>query len=458
MESYQFPPGFIWGVATASYQIEGAVREDGRSDSVWDVFARGGGTLGGDTGAVACDHYHRYEADVKLMASLGIRHYRLSVAWPRIIPAGRGAVNAPGLAFYDRLIDCLLQHGITPYVTLYHWDHPQALETRYGGWRSREIVADYGEYVTTVVRHLGDRVQDWFTMNEVMCFTHLSYGPNQPQVNSHAPGLKATPQEVNTIIHHAMLAHGTGVLAIRAASPQPCRVALVDNSAIPIPFTETAADLAATHDAYGLMGLNAQVLWPAVTGAFHPVWRAQAEAAGTLPEVRPGDFALIKQPCERLGFNVYSGAFVRAADNPAGFEILPHVPDQPRMDIPWLQIMPEAIYWAPRLAREVLGFEGEMLITENGAPAADTMTRGREFLDTGRVMFLKQYLKQVHRSVAEGYPLKGYFAWSLLDNFEWSWGYAKRFGLVYTNYETQERIPKASAQWYAEVIRQNRVV
>jgi len=455
---YEFPQGFAWGVATASYQIEGAVHEDGRKDSVWDAFSRRGGTRTGESGAIACDHYHRYESDVALMASLGVKHYRMSIAWPRVIPDGRGAVNEKGLAFYERLVDCLLKNGITPYVTLFHWDHPQALEERYGGWRSREIVGDYADYVTTVVKRLGDRVTDWFTHNEVMCFTTSSYGPDYPREGCHAPGVKATMKEVNTIVHHAMLAHGKGVQAIRAATPKPCRVALVDNSGAPIPITETAADIEAAKKAFQVFGLNGQVLWPAIHGAFSPLWLKRAEAKGEVPDVKPGDLELIKQPLDRLGFNVYSGGYVRAADNAEGFEAIPHVETQPRMNIPWLQIMPEAIYWVPRLAKDSLGFAGETLITENGAAALDHLTPRREVLDTDRVMFLKQYFRQLHRLVADGYPMKGYFLWSFMDNFEWSWGYAKRFGIVFTNYETQERIPKQSAKWYAEVIKHNRVV
>lgn len=458
MNSYEFPKDFAWGVATAAYQIEGAVHEDGRQDSVWDAFCRRGGTRTGESGAIACDHYHRYEDDVKLMVSLGVKHYRMSIAWPRIVPEGRGAVNPKGLAFYDRLIDCLLKNNITPYVTLFHWDHPEGLEKRYGGWRSREIVDDFAFYVETVVKHLGDRVTDWFTHNEVMCFTQSSFGPEKPCYGAHAPGVKTTRKEVNQTIHHAMLAHGKAVQVIRAVSPKKARIAIVDNSGAPIPLMETPEHIAAAEKAFQVMGLNGQVLWPAVKGDFSPLWRKRAEAAGEMPDVKPGDMELIRQPIERIGHNVYSGSYVRAADNAEGFEVVPHAEEQPRMYIPWLQIMPEAIYWVPRLCRDSLGFQGETLITENGAAANDFLNPNREVLDSDRVMFLKQYLRQLHRAVAEGVPVKGYFLWSFLDNFEWSWGYAKRFGVVFTNYETQERIPKASAKWYAQVMKHNRVV
>jgi beta-glucosidase len=456
--SYRFPPGFRWGAATAAYQIEGATGEDGRKDCVWDVWSRQGGTRTGESGAVACDHYHRFEEDARLMAGLGIRHYRLSVAWPRVVPDGRGAVNAKGLDFYDRLIDCLLRHGITPYVTLFHWDLPQALQDRYRGWLSREVADDFAAYVGHVVGRLGDRVADWFTLNEVWCFTQAAYGPDKPCVGALAPGLRCTAKEANNAVLHAMLAHGKGVQAIRAASPRPCRVSLVDNTGVEVPLTESAEDIAAARRAFAVAGLNGQVLWPALRGEFSPLWRRRAEAAGVFPDLAPNDLATIHQPLDGMGFNVYTGGYVRAADNPDGFELVGHTREYPRMNIEWLGVVPEAIYWIPRLVRDEVGFTGDMAITENGCAASDVLLPGRRVDDTDRIMFLRQYLRQVHRAVAEGLPLKGYFHWSLLDNFEWTWGYAKRFGLVFTDYQTQERIPKASARWYAACIRENRVM
>jgi beta-glucosidase len=221
MTSYQFPDSFLWGAATASYQIEGAATEDGRKPSVWDTFsAKPGRTLNGDTGAVACDHYHRYENDVKLMAALGIKHYRFSIAWTRIIPDGRGAVNEAGVDFYSRLVDCLREHGITPHATLFHWDSPQALEKRYGSWRSREMAQDYADYVTAVVSRLGDRITNWMTINEISCFTHLGYAVNADP--PHAPGTRVKHRkDIWQTCHHAILAHGLGCQAIRAASPVP---------------------------------------------------------------------------------------------------------------------------------------------------------------------------------------------------------------------------------------------
>ena len=456
--AYQFPPGFQWGVATAAYQIEGAAREDGRKESVWDVFSRNGGTRTGETGDVACDHYHRYLEDIELMASLGVKHYRLSVSWPRVIPDGTGAVNEKGLAFYDKLINALLAKGITPHVTLFHWDTPQALEVRYGGWRDRQIADDFAAYCTVVVKRLGDRVKDWFTLNEVGCFTFLSYGPDKPCLTAHAPGMRSTVKEMHQTIHHAMLAHGKGVQAIRAASPGPCRVALVDNTAVSVPLIEDAAHIAAAKNAFQLQWINGAVVWPALQGRFAPLWQAQAEAAGTMPDVQAGDLETIKQPLDRFGLNIYTGGYCRPADNAQGFENLPQPETYPKMNIPWLGFLPEALYWTPRLLREAAGWQGDMVITENGCAANDVLTPDGEVHDTDRILYLRNYLRQLHRATAEGIPVSGYFQWSFMDNFEWSWGYAKRFGLVFTEYGSQRRIPKDSFKWYREAVKQNRVV
>jgi beta-glucosidase len=456
--SYTFPSDFLWGVATAAYQIEGAANEDGRKDCVWDTFARRGGVRTGEGGLVACDHYHRYLEDVQLMAKLGVKHYRLSVSWPRVMPDGTGAVNEAGIGFYERLIDCLLAHGITPHVTLFHWDTPQALEDRYLGWRDRQISDHFADYVSVVVKRLGDRVTNWFTLNEVGCFTALSYGPDKPMLSAHAPGVHTTAKEMHQTILHAMLAHGKGCQAIRAASPRRCSVALVDNCCVDIPLIEDAAHIAAAARRFQLMWVNGAVTWPALQGRFAPDWQAWAEANGSMPEVRAGDMEIIKQPLDRLGINVYTGGYVRPAANELGYECLPLPEHYPKANIPWLAMTPESIYWVPRLLKEAVGYTGDIVITENGCAATDTMTPDGEIHDTDRIMYLRQYLRQVHRAIAEGYPISGYFHWSFMDNFEWSWGYAKRFGLVFNEYSTQRRIPKDSYHWYREAIRQNRVV
>ncbi len=454
----EFPVDFEWGVATAAYQIEGAVTEGGRGPSVWDEFAHTPArVLGGDTGDRACDHYHRMPADVALMAELGVRVYRFSVAWPRVFPEGTGAVNQRGLDFYRRLLDELGRHGIEPRVTLYHWDHPQALEARYGGWRSRRMAHDFADYAAVVVRALGDRVVRFTTLNEIACFTHFSYDVGKP--GFHAPGVEVgSRREVWQTSHHALVGHGLAVQAIRAHAPRACRVSLVDNLAVPVPYRESDADVAAAERAVGVLGTNGGVLVPALTGRYEPRFVAAAQAQGHMPAMEEGDLELIGQPLDELGLNVYTGQYVRAADDATGFEVLPFPSGYPKLDMPWLDVVPEALYWAVRHAVDTLGFRGALFVSENGCAARDALDARGEVIDLDRIVYLRSYLRQLSRAVAEGYPVRGYCAWSLLDNFEWSWGTSKRFGLVYVDYETQRRIPKASAAWYSECIRQQRVV
>jgi beta-glucosidase len=452
----RFPDGFWWGAATAAYQVEGAAAEDGRKPSVWDVFSHTPGhTYHGDTGDIACDHYHRYEDDVKLMAELGIKHYRFGVSWPRVVPDGRGTVNEKGLDFYRRLADSLLKHGITPHATLFHWDSPQTLEDRYGSWRSREMAKDFAEYCAAAVGGLGDRIQHWMTMNEIFCFTVLGYGVNHPP--QFAPGtVLKTRKELFQTIHHALLAHGLGCQAIRAASPGRCHVSLVDNFDAYVPLIETPAHIEAARRAFVSEEHNGTILVPAVTGRYDPV--AWAALGADAPDVEPGDMKTIGQPLDALGFNVYTGSFVRAAGNARGYEVLPMQASYPKMNMPWLNILPDAPYWGVRMVRESLGMRDlPVYISENGCNTEDQVTPGGEVFDVDRVMYLRAYLRQLQRATAEGYPLIGYFQWSLMDNFEWACGYSKRFGMTYVDYKTQRRIPKLSFHWYQQVIRENRL-
>jgi len=456
MASYQFPESFAWGAATAAYQIEGAVQEDGRKPSVWDVFSRRlrWHTLNRDTGDVACDHYHRYQDDVKLMVQLGIKHYRFSVSWCRIVPDGRGAVNEAGVDFYRRLVDCLLEHGITPYVTLFHWDSPQALEDRYGSWRSREMAKDFADYAEVVVKRLGDRVTRWITLNEIVCFTHMSYG----KFPMHAPGKRLqNEQEVWQTSHHALLAHGLACQAIRAASPTPCAVAIVDNPAIPVPISESAENIAAARAAFSRLGINGGAIVPVLTGAYSPQFLTDLGADA--PTIEADDLATIHQPLDWFGLNVYSGSYVRAADNDKGFELVPFPKGYPRLHMPWLWVVPESLYWGVCHVNDTLGQVAlPIVVTENGCAVKDRLNKANEIADADRIFYLRHHLHAAHRAVSEGYPLQGYFVWSLLDNFEWAWGYSRRFGITYIDYPSQQRIPKASFHWYSECIRQNRVV
>lgn len=457
MSSYQFPESFQWGAATAAYQIEGAVKADGRKPSVWDTFSKRWGRIRkGDTGAIACDHYHRYEQDIKLMADLGIQNYRFSISWCRVIPEGRGAVNETGIDFYKRLIDGLLQHGITPHATLFHWDSPQALEDRYGSWQSREMAQDFADYATAVVSRLGDRISHWMTLNEISCFTHMGYDVGKtPQ---HAPGTRVkTRKAVWQTSHHALLAHGLGCQAIRSASPRPCCIALVDNFGVTVPIDESLANIEAAKKAFPFHCGNGGIIYPAITGQYSP--QLLQQLGNDAPDIQEGDLQIIHQPLDSLGLNIYTGTYIRAAENAQGCEWLDFPKGYPRLNMPWLQIVPESLYWGIRHVSETLNRPDlPVLITENGCAAEDQITRSQAIIDTDRILYLRQYLQSVHRAVSEGYPIRGYFVWSLMDNFEWSWGYDRRFGIVYIDYPTQARIPKASYHWYAECIRQNRVV
>jgi beta-glucosidase len=456
-DNFSFPPDFSWGAATAAYQIEGAASEDGRKPSVWDTFSHVPGHVkNGDTGDVACDHYHRYENDVKLMAELGIKHYRFSISWPRVMPDGRGAVNEQGVDFYRRLTDTLLQHGITPHATLFHWDSPQALEDLYGSWRSREMAKDFAEYCSQTVKRLGDRITNWMTINEIYCFTYMGYGVGT--VPQHAPGtVVKTRQEVLQTVHHALLAHGLGCQAIRAATPKPATVSLVVNYDSYIPVIETPENIEAAKRAFVAEEHNGTVLVPVLTGAYNP---KTLEALGaSAPKVQEGDMETIAQPLDVLGYNIYTGSYVRAADNTRGYELLPLPREYPQMHMPWLNLVPESLYWGVRMISDALGKRDlPILITENGCATEDDLTDRGEIFDLSRVMYLRAYLRNAHRAVSEGFPLRGYLHWSLLDNFEWSWGYTRRFGITHVDFTTQARIPKESFRWYQNVIAANRIL
>ena len=447
--SYVFPEGFAWGAAAASAQIEGAAREDGKGESIWDRFAATPGRVkNGDTPEIACDHYHRYEADAALLRQLGIGHYRLSVAWPRVFPQGVGRLNPQGLDFYDRLIDALLAHGVTPWVTLFHWDLPQALEDQ-GGWLVRSTADAFVPYAEAVVKRLGDRVTRWFTLNEMPCFIGNGYGNG-----SFAPGLQVGAKRLNQAYHHALLAHGHGVAVVRALGKTGSTVGLVHNHLPPpqIPVTETAADLAAARALYERT--NAQLMGPVFQGRYPDSFLAAAGADA--PEIAPGDLETIAQPTDYLGLNIYAGDFVRASEAGAP-EVMAFPPGYPRGDMPWLYFTPQSLYWGVRHAAEVFGVPA-FLITENGAACRDETKVDGAILDLDRREYLQSYLIALHRAIAEGYDVRGYFVWSLLDNFEWAEGYAKRFGIVHVDYPTQRRTPKLSARWYSEVIRGNRLV
>ncbi len=441
-----FPDGFKWGCATAAYQIEGAVKADGRGQTNWDIFAHTPGkTRNGDTGDVADDSYHLYKEDTRLLKDLGVQTYRMSIAWSRIFPEGRGEPNPKGLDHYNRVIDELLANGITPYITLFHWDLPAALP---GGWQNRDTSKAFADYAAYTTKHLGDKVKHWMTTNEFVCFTDLGYRYGQ-----FAPGLRLPDGPANQVRHHGILAHGLGVQAIRANTSSDTQVGLAENAGVYVPVIETEEHIAAAQKATRI--LNAPFLTALMEGKYIDEYLRHEGA--NAPKVEPGDFEAIGSKLDFVGHNVYAPEYVRASDSPLGFTVEPHPKSYPHMDSPWLNIGPECIYWAVRNVCDLWHPEG-MYITENGASSTDVLTPQGRVEDIDRLMYLRNYITQLHRATAEGYPVKGYFLWSLLDNFEWADGYSKRFGIHYVDYKTLKRYPKLSAEWYKTVIAKNAVV
>jgi beta-glucosidase len=444
-ELLRFPPKFLWGCATASYQIEGAVNEDGRKPSVWDTFSHTPGkTFQGETGDVADNSYHLYKEDVQLLKNLGVSVYRFSIAWARIFPDGTGQPNQKGLAYYQRVVDELLNNNITPYITLFHWDLPQALP---GGWQSRDTSKAFADYAGYVSKQLSDRVSHFFTINEFTCFTDLGY-----KTGKFAPGLKLPDAQVNQIRHNAVLAHGMAVQAIRANAKAGTQIGLAENATVCVPVIETHEQISAARAA--TREENAQFLTVVMEGKYTDGY-LQREGANA-PKVEPGDMKIIGSPLDFVGLNVYTPEYVRADASPAGYVIEKRPASFPRMASDWLYIAPEVIYWAVRNVSEVWN-PLALYITENGCSSDDVLTADGRVEDTDRVMYLRNHLTQLHRAASEGYPIKGYFLWSLLDNFEWADGYSKRFGLHYVDFKTQVRTPKLSAEWYREVISRNAV-
>jgi len=441
--SSPFPPAFVFGVAAASAQVEGAAFADGKGESIWDRFARiPGKVAGGDNLDVACDHYHRFDEDFALMQSLGVKHYRLSIAWPRIYPQGDGPVNPAGIDFYRRLLASMAKHGITPWITLFHWDLPQALEDR-GGWTSRVTVDAFARYAETVVQEFGGVVKNWITLNEIRCFTMLAYG-----FGTKAPGRRESAAVVNQTYHHALLCHGHGVRAVRRFGGLGARVGLTDNCDVSVPVTESPTDIAAAKAWFVDKNLH-------ILGAIHGKAYADAylERAGAdAPQVQPGDFDLISLPTDFLGLNIYTATYVRAGRDGQPYEALNLPPNYPRADSPWLNLVPQAIYWASRMCHELYGYPS-IFITENGCGYNDEPVVNGEVIDLHRRDYLRNHLREVHRAIADGVPVDGYFLWSFIDNYEWEDGYQRRFGIVHCDFDTLARTPKLSARYYADVMR-----
>jgi beta-glucosidase len=451
----RFPDGFLWGAATSAYQIEGGVAEGGRGVSIWDTFCQSEGKVfQGHTGDVACDHYHRYAEDIELMRSLGLHAYRFSIAWPRVLPEGKGKINQQGLDFYERLVDALLAAGIQPFATLYHWDLPQALQDA-GGWANRETVGAFCEYADAVSRHLGDRVKNWSTHNEpwVVAFSGHQFG-------CLAPGIKDLANALQ-VAHHLLLSHGESVPMLRGNGSAGTQVGISLNL-IPVEPASTAeADVAAARRKDGY--LNRWFLDPLYKGSYP---EDMLDFYGELaPVVQRGDMARIAAPLDFLGVNYYMRNVVQDDPQSPVVQTRQVIPDGAEITEMGWEVYPQGLY--DLLTRLHADYHPPAIyITENGAAFPDEATPDGRVFDPRRIAYLDAHLRQAHRAIQactehsrrDGVPLKGYFVWSLLDNFEWSHGYSKRFGFVYVFYPTQQRIVKKSGHWYRQVIERNGLV
>jgi beta-glucosidase len=451
-----FPKGFVWGSATSAYQIEGAAAEDGRGESIWDRFAKAKTPtphiVDGSNGDIACDHYHRWQSDVALMRELGHAAYRFSVAWPRVLPSGRGPLNEKGIDFYSRLVDGLLDAGIAPYLTLYHWDLPQALQDD-GGWTNRATALAFAEYADVVSRRLGDRVKHWITHNEPWCASMVSN-----LLGAHAPGFRDGAIAVATS-HHLLLSHGLAVPVIRSHSPG-AEIGITLNLSPAVPASPSAADADAARHYDGYM--NRWFLDPVFRGEYPADMVRDYVNKKYLPQeglgslVREGDLRAISAATDFLGVNYYNRAVLRSESVLEG-ENLPRIVfvREERTDIGW-EVYPEGLFEIlVRVNREYA--PSKIFITENGASYSDGPDASGRVADTKRVRFLHDHVLSMHRAIEAGVPVAGYFAWSLMDNYEWGYGYTQRFGITWVDYATQQRVPKDSAHWYRRTIEANGV-
>lgn len=471
-----FPTHFTWGAASSSYQIEGGWNADGKGQSVWDTFSHApGNVFMGHTGDEACDHYHRAASDLDLMKQIGLRAYRFSVSWPRVFPEGVGSVNVAGLDFYDRLVDSLLAAGITPWITLFHWDLPLALYHR-GGWLNREIADWFAEYASVVVYKLSDRVKHWITINEPQIF--LGPGENEGLQTSNS---RKSHAERILAAHHAMMAHGRGVQAIRARARQPLQVGWAPIGRVKVPLIQPAADPAessppsaiiAAATSQNIEAARAATLGVLAKDFWNNTWFADPIVLGHYPEdglrlyhddlaaeagparravSSSADLAVIKQPIDFYGINVYDAERyqMNAAGRPEKVEF---PPGHPQTAVRWF-IEPEALYWGPRFLHE--RYKLPIVITENGMSGHDWVDLDGRVRDPHRIDYTRRYLLAIERSIADGADVTGYFHWSIMDNFEWQSGYKERFGLIHVDFQTQRRTLKDSARWYAQVIESN---
>ncbi|MFQ6065647.1 MAG: GH1 family beta-glucosidase [bacterium] len=442
----KFPHNFLWGAATASHQIEGACNEDGKGESIWDRFSHIPGKIHrGDTGDVACEHYYRYKEDVENMKKIGLKAYRFSISWPRVIPKGKGKVNKAGLDFYDRLVDELLEAEIEPFVTLYHWDLPQALQEE-GGWKNRDIAEYFADYTALVAHHLKGRVHYWITHNEpwVVSFLGHAFGTHPPGIMDFATALQVS--------HHLLLSHGRAAEALKNLGDENTRVGITLNLSPIHPSSQKEEDIKAAKRGDGY--LNRWFLDPVFKGAYPPdMWEYYQDSA---PQIFPGDMSTISRKIDFLGINYYSRWIVK---NSPKEKILNFSFSKPKeaecTEMEW-EIYPQGIYEISKRVQDDYSPQA-IYVTENGAAFQDRLDEEGKVKDDQRISYLKEHLLFVHKAIEERVRLNGYFVWTLMDNFEWTYGYSKRFGLIYMDYPTQKRIFKESAHWYRKVIENNGV-
>lgn len=443
---YIFPEGFEWGTATASYQIEGAWKEDGKGECIWDRFSHTPGHIAdGTTGDVACDFYHRYEEDIAILKKLGIQVYRLSIAWARILPEGIGKINRKGIDFYRSVLKSLHDNGIKAAVTIYHWDLPQKLQDR-GGWTNREIVGWFTEYAKILYRELGDLVDYWITLNEPYCTAFAGYweGRHAPGYHDYSMALQAT--------HHLLMAHGAAVKAYRDTGLS-AEIGITLNMQMAYPFRpENEKDVLAAK----MMQLQTNSLYgdPVMKGEYpQELFQFLDKKGVRLPEIREGDLALCCQPLDFLGLNTYYVNYMKAEEDAWPIGGIAVKTGRPKTDADW-ERTPEGMYALLKWIQESYAPE-KIIITENGAACNDWVSVDGAVRDPNRIDYLRRYLAEVHRAIQEGVPVKGYYVWCFCDNFEWAWGLSRRFGMIYVDYPTQKRIPKESAYWYADTIKNN---
>lgn len=447
-----FSKDFAWGVATSAYQIEGTALSDGKGMNIWDVFCSEPNRIyDNHVGKYACDHYHRYKEDIQIMKKLGIKSYRFSIDWTRILPNGTGKINEEGIKFYHNLIEELLENGIEPYLTLFHWEFPYELYKK-GGWLNCECVNWFAEFAKIVAQNFSDRVTKFITMNEPQCFLGLSYLRGE-----HAPGLVLPLRDTFQMAHNALKAHGMAVKVLREYAKQPIQIGIAPTCGMTIPYTDSEEDINAARKALFSMNRDIynwtwNVSWfsdPVFLG--HYPEEGLEKYASYLPKISKEDMALISQPLDFMGENIYNGVLIKAKDN-GEFEVAGREPGYVRTANNW-PVTPESLYWGPKFLYE--RYQKPIYITENGFCCHDVVSSDGKVHDSNRIEFTARYLHYLKKAVEEGVDIRGYFHWSLLDNFEWCQGYKDRFGLVYVDFKTQERIVKDSAYWYQKVIESN---